>query len=314
MTSRGHSQTRNAHLRSWLGTAAALALVLAPLAGCSEAAVEEAEITAATVQNPATGEPVIDESVIDESVIDELVIEDVEQTEVPDPLTFEMQEITHDYTADIDGAEVIVQTTNISYPYFEGDSPATANINALVAAYVAARILESDAQALEAADVATEILIDQNRPEAFYSYTLTSDVTLNNNGYLGIRFITELYTAGAHPNVTADTSLVFNTTTGGQLQFNDIFTSPSAVADAATSAFTDAIAANPTDFFDEALDTLNTTDFAASQEENGFGYYLTDNGVTFLFLPYFLAPHAAGTQEALVPFTSDLVNLTALVN
>ena len=304
MTSPGYPQGRNWHLRSWLGTAAALALVLAPLAGCSETAVEEAEITAATVQNPATGEPAIDESVVDA----------MEQTEVSGPLSYEMQEITHDYTAEIDGAEVIVQTTNISYPYFEGDSPAIANINAQVAAYVAARILESDAQALEAADVAAEILIDQNRPEAFYSYYLTSEVTLNNNGFLGIRFITDVYTAGAHPNVTSDISLNFDTTTGERLQFDDIFTSPAAVAEAATSAFTDAISADPTAFFDEALDTLNTTDFTTSQQESGFGYYLTDNGVTFIFLPYFLAPHAAGTQEVLVPFTSNLVNLTALVN
>ena len=262
--------------RKWnlLGTAAALALVMAPLTGCSERAVEQTSGT----------------------------------------LSYEMQEITHDYTTEVDGAELVAQTTRISYPFFEGDTPEIATINMSVSQFIAQRIIESDVLAFEAMEVAAEIQIDQDRPGVSYSYYLTSDVTLNNDDYLGIRFITEIFTAGAHPNVTADISLNFNTRTGDLLQFDDIFTSPETVTDAAIAAFTAAIEANPDDFFEEALDTLNTTDFTIPQRANGFGYYLTDDGVTFLFLPYFLAPHAAGTLEALVPFTSNLVNLTALIN
>lgn len=106
-----------------------------------------------------------------------------------------------------------------------------------------------------------------------------------------------IYEGGAH-GMPYWTGYTFDLQTGEELLLNDIISnSEEELKEIVTGYFTDLIAGNPNEFWDDAPQYV--------EEETDFNslFYLTEEGIVFYFGPYALACYAAGFQQVTVPYS-----------
>lgn len=108
---------------------------------------------------------------------------------------------------------------------------------------------------------------------------------------VSVKLHTMVYTGGAHPNNWPET-WIFDMDTGRRLGLGDVFADPAeALAQIAPKVREDL----RTTLGEMALDIMLDPGTAPTTE-NYSEFVLTDQGITFLFAPYRVAPYAAGEQ------------------
>lgn len=130
-----------------------------------------------------------------------------------------------------------------------------------------------------------------------YTYEEWYQVTLLNEQYLSILAKGYEYAGGAH-GMPFWISLIFDLETGEQVKGKSLFAvSEEQFGEIKLEAYRELIEQSEEGTYGEdALSVVeNSIDFDS-------GYYLTENGVTFYYDPYALAPYAAGFVEATVPY------------
>ena len=114
---------------------------------------------------------------------------------------------------------------------------------------------------------------------------------------VSVRLHTMVYTGGAHPNNWPET-WVFDMATGQRLGLEDVFADPvQALTDIAPLVRADLRRTLGRMALDDML-APGTTPTAKNYED----FVLTDQGITFLFAPYQVAPYAAGEQAVALPY------------
>lgn len=140
-----------------------------------------------------------------------------------------------------------------------------------------------------------------NLPENSTSFNYSDDasytITFDNGKYLSILINHYIYMGGAH-GMPFRSVLTFDLDTGEQVSGDTLFAiDEDAFRKLRTEAFASLIKQDPSAYWEDALQIVeNTTDFYTS------GYYLSNDGVTFYYGPYDLAPYAAGFIEVTVPY------------
>lgn len=113
---------------------------------------------------------------------------------------------------------------------------------------------------------------------------------------LSVRLHTMAYTGGAHPNNWPDT-WVFDLADGRALTLDDLFPAPGGALRILAPYVRAELRA--------ALDQMALDDMLLPGTEpmpdNYARFVLTDQGLTFLFAPYQVAPYAAGEQRVTIP-------------
>lgn len=130
-----------------------------------------------------------------------------------------------------------------------------------------------------------------------YTYEEGYQITFLNEQYLSILAKGYEYAGGAH-GMPFWTSLIFDLETGEQVKGKSLFAvSEEQFGEIKLEAYRELIEQSEEGTYGEdALSVVeNSIDFDS-------GYYLTENGVTFYYDPYALAPYAAGFVEATVPY------------
>ena len=112
-----------------------------------------------------------------------------------------------------------------------------------------------------------------------------------------VKLHTMVYTGGAHPNNWPET-WVFDMATGQRLGLDDVFADPAeALAEIAPLVRADLRKTLGQMALDDMLDPGTTP-----TPDNYADFVLSDEGVTFLFAPYQVAPYAAGEQAVTLPY------------
>ncbi|MBD5545650.1 MAG: DUF4163 domain-containing protein [Lachnospiraceae bacterium] len=130
-----------------------------------------------------------------------------------------------------------------------------------------------------------------------YSYEEGYQVTLFDERYLSILAEGYEYAGGAH-GMPFRIPLIFDLETGEQVKGKSLFAvSEEQFMERKREAYRELIAqSDEGTYWEDALSLVEeSTDFDS-------GYYLSENGVTFYYAPYALAPYAAGFVEATVPY------------
>ncbi|WP_419785160.1 DUF3298 domain-containing protein [Pseudodesulfovibrio sp.] len=113
---------------------------------------------------------------------------------------------------------------------------------------------------------------------------------------LAVSLITMVYTGGAHPNNWPD-AWTFDLTDGHALTLDDIFPAP----EGALQVLAPFVRARLRESLqDMVLDDMLLPGTEPTRE-NYAKYFLSDQGLTFLFGPYQVAPYAAGEQRVTIP-------------
>lgn len=141
------------------------------------------------------------------------------------------------------------------------------------------------------------------------SFTCTAQeryaVPYNKKDYVSILFQTMQDTHGAHP-MTVRNSAIYDMTTGKTLALTNILKGDQQTIDSLILAgFTAQIKAQPEAFYPGAESYLSK-----AVADHSYSYYLDENGLTFYFQLYEIAPYAAGFSEYTLPFSSDAFQLT----
>lgn len=130
-----------------------------------------------------------------------------------------------------------------------------------------------------------------------YTYEEGYQITFLNEQYLSILANGYEYAGGAH-GMPFRTPLIFDLETGEQVKGKSLFAvSEEQFGEIKLEAYKELIEQSEEGTYGEdALSIVEKTiDFDS-------GYYLTENGVTFYYDPYALAPYAAGYVEVTVPY------------
>lgn len=121
-------------------------------------------------------------------------------------------------------------------------------------------------------------------------------VTYNKGNYTSVLFQTVQNTGGAHP-MTFRNGTIYDMTTGKIQTAADILKCEQKEVDKMVlDGFTAQINAKPELFYENALEELSQ-----AIAHHSYNYYLTEDGLTFFFHPYDIAPYASGFQEFTVP-------------
>lgn len=123
-----------------------------------------------------------------------------------------------------------------------------------------------------------------------FSIEVTYDVTYNKNNLLCVKTHSYQFTGGAHGNYT-DNAIIWDLSEGLEKTLEELARNSDHIMEQAEKAFRDKINADPQGFLISA-DELKISDAK---------YYLTNDGVTFFYDPYVIAPYAAGTIEVNIP-------------
>lgn len=130
-----------------------------------------------------------------------------------------------------------------------------------------------------------------------YTYEMGYQVTLLDDNYLSILANGYEYAGGAH-GMPFRTELIFNMETGEQVMGESLFDlSEEEFQKIKIEAYRNLIEhSEEGEYWQDALSIVEKDmDFDS-------GYYLTEEGVTFYYHPYMLAPYAAGYVEVTVPY------------
>lgn len=130
-----------------------------------------------------------------------------------------------------------------------------------------------------------------------YSYETGYQVTFMNEKYVSILANGYEYAGGAH-GMPVRTDLIFNLETGERVSGDTLFAlSDEQVQTLKVEAYKELFAQSEEgEYWEDAISIVEDV-----SEETG-QYYLTDEGVTFYYHPYTLAPYAAGFVEVTVPY------------
>ena len=130
-----------------------------------------------------------------------------------------------------------------------------------------------------------------------YTYEVGYEVTLLNDKYLSILADGYEYAGGAH-GMPFRTTMIFDLETGEQVKGKSLFeVSEEQFREIKLEAYRELIAQSEEGMYWE--NALSIVEESANFDSD---YYLTENGVTFYYHPYALAPYAAGYVEATVPY------------
>lgn len=148
-------------------------------------------------------------------------------------------------------------------------------------------------------DMETQQEVNQEMGEDLYydyTYEVGYQVTLLNDKYLSILADGYEYAGGAH-GMPFRTPLIFWMETGEQVKGEELFAlSEEQFREIKLEAYKELFAQSEEDYWENALLIVEeNTEFDS-------GYYLTEEGVTFYYEPYILAPYAAGYVEVTVPY------------
>jgi hypothetical protein len=138
---------------------------------------------------------------------------------------------------------------------------------------------------------------DQNALPSLGHYEYQADyrITYFTEKYCCI-LIEEYENKGGAHGMPYRKTLIFDMETGEEIRGDQLFAQPSEKRrQLKEQAFRKIITASPKDYWDNALQTI--------QEKGNDHYYLTDNGTTFYYPPYELAPYAHGYVETTVPYS-----------
>ncbi len=141
---------------------------------------------------------------------------------------------------------------------------------------------------------------DESTGEDFhydYTYEEGYQITLLNEQYLSILAQGYEYAGGAH-GMPFRTPLIFDLETGEQVKGKSLFAvSKEQFGEIKLEAYKELIERSEEGtYWEDALSLVEESiDFDS-------GYYLIENGVTFYYDPYALAPYAAGFVEVTVPY------------
>lgn len=203
--------------------------------------------------------------------------------------------------------EEFVSQDGLITTYYEAKIPQL-NIRSVTAGKINNRILESykaqiEHSKKEAGDYINWYEEDKEEypgDSAIFSYSneIGYRITYYTDKYLSILKEGYEYMGGAHGMPYRDV-LIFNMETGEEVRGEELF---AADREAFRQIRRDAFAAvidqgTEAGYWEDALDIVEQTE---DYYENG--YYLTEDGVTFYYSPYELAPFAAGFIEASVPY------------
>lgn len=137
-----------------------------------------------------------------------------------------------------------------------------------------------------------------------YTYEEGYQITLLNERYLSVLANGYVYAGGAH-GLPFRTPLIFDLETGEQVKGKSLFAvSQQQFGEIKINAYKELIEQSEKGiYWEDALSLVEKSiDFDG-------GYYLTEDGVTFYYDPYALAPYAAGYVEVTVPYEKlPLVN------
>ena len=140
----------------------------------------------------------------------------------------------------------------------------------------------------------------QEKGEDFYydyTYETGYQVTLLNDKYLSILADGYEYAGGAH-GMPFRTPFIFQLETGEQVKGEELFAlSEEQFRDIKLEAYKELfVQSEEGSYWEDALSIVE------EHTEFDSGYYLTEEGVTFFYEPYMLAPYAAGYVEVTVPY------------
>lgn len=123
-------------------------------------------------------------------------------------------------------------------------------------------------------------------------------VTYNKGVYTSVLFQTVQDTGGAHP-MTVRNSAVYDMQTGKALALTDLLKGDQqAIDQLILDGFSAQIKAQPEAFFPDVADTLKQ-----AVANHTYSYYLSEDGLTFYFQLYQIAPYAAGFSQYTLPFS-----------
>lgn len=178
---------------------------------------------------------------------------------------------------------------DVEYPVLEGDAKGIDKINKAYYSYIEKLIEDFNGNKKDA-----EEFLDSVKPDEYSGWSLyvRGDVSYIDEDKVCIATECSEYLGGAHPNGYLD-AVIYDLNTGKELSLEDIVEDKEKVIEEAKEGFAEMIKANPDEYFEDALDSLDM--------ENA-GYCLTDEGIEFYFEPYALAPYARGR----VTFTVEI--------
>lgn len=141
-----------------------------------------------------------------------------------------------------------------------------------------------------AKEIYNEVILQE--PEMMYAalpFEMTErfDITYDDNDMISIVKLSTWWTGGAHPN-SVKTSVTYDLQSGKELMLTDIFNkSQNEIYSMIIEEFTNLINQQPENYFEDSKDLL-------VEEIESVGFYLEENGITFYFNPYIIAPYVAG--------------------
>lgn len=210
----------------------------------------------------------------------------VDKADKADPvITFTTEKTTKEAKA-YDGT--LVCYSDLEYPILQGDLPAIDDINSDYYDYIKGIC---NAYMDEYSDEA-EDYYNSFSPEEFNGWGeyIKGEVTYLDNNKACILTTVSDYTGGAHPSSYKE-ALIYDLNSGSKLTLDDICINnedKKRVLAAAEEGFRNMIENEPGDFYENALDMLDITKA---------DYYLTDEGITFFYGQYDIAPYARGFVE-----------------
>lgn len=146
----------------------------------------------------------------------------------------------------------------------------------------------------EAKGLLADVTEENNR---FWTTEERFAVTYNRDKHFSVLFENMINTGGAHPN-TLRNSAIYDMTTGKSLTLSDILNGDQKqIEQIILDGFSARIKAEPDTFYPEAETYLQE-----AIANKTYGYYLSEEGLTFYFQKYEIAPYAAGFQEYTLPF------------
>lgn len=128
-----------------------------------------------------------------------------------------------------------------------------------------------------------------------YSYEMGYEITYLGDKYLSILAVGYEYTGGAH-GMPYQTALIFNLETGEKVSGETLFdVSDEDRKQLEIEAYKELFEkSGEGEYWPDALSVV--------EESEESEYYLTEQGVTFYYYPYALAPYASGFVEVTVPY------------
>lgn len=179
----------------------------------------------------------------------------------------------------------VVCFTEMEYPVLNGSGKFIDKINQDYSAYIQNL---NETFLTEYGDEAKAFYADNNFEEFNgWSELINGEVTYHDNEKVCILTEISVYTGGAHPNSYKE-AVIYDINSGNKLNLEDICENKDEVIEKATAGFKEMIEKAPIEYYEDALETLDV---------NNAVYYLTDDGITFSFGKYEIAPYARGYVE-----------------